>query len=278
MVEIGKYNTLRIVKEVEFGLYLDGGEEFGEILLPTRYVPTNAKPDDEIEVFIYNDSEDRIIATTEKPLAIVGDFALLEVVEINRIGTFLNWGLPKDLMIPYREQRHSPEVGDKLFVYIYLDKETNRVVASTKTDKFLKETEEEYKEGDKVTAHVVYKNTMGYRALVNENVWGMFYHDEVFQNLKRGSKVEAYVKKVREDNKLDLVLQKQGYEAVLDFSDTLLEYLRTQNGAINITDKSDPELIKNTFNVSKKVFKKAVGKLYKNKQIVIEENGIRLTE
>jgi len=278
MVEIGKYNTLRIVKEVEFGLYLDGGEKYGEILLPTRYVPKGAEPDQEIDVFIYNDSEDRIIATTEKPLATVGEFAILEVVAINRYGTFLNWGLMKDLMVPYREQRQSPEIGDKLFVYIYLDEETDRVVASTKTDKFLKTDEIEYKEGDKVTAHIAFKNTMGYRALVNEHVWGMFYHDEVFQKLERGAKVEAYVKKVREDNKLDLTLQKQGYEAVLDFSDTLLEYLRNNGGSTNITDKSDPELIAKTFNVSKKIFKKAVGKLYKNKQIVIEEDGIRLTK
>lgn len=277
MMQLGKYNTLEVVKAVDFGLYLDGGEK-GEILLPTRYVPENAQPGDKLEVFIYLDSEDRIIATTETPLAQVGEFALLEVVAINRFGAFLNWGLMKDLMVPYSEQRQSFEVGEKHLVYIYEDEQTNRIVATSKTDKFLDDAPVEYQMGDEVDAFIVYKNTMGYRALVNEHVWGMLYHDEVYRTINRGEKIKAYVKKLREDNKLDLTLQKPGYEAVEDFSDVLLKYINEKGGKISITDKSDAELIRSTFNVSKKVFKKAVGKLYKNKQIKITDESIELTE
>ncbi|MDA3866414.1 MAG: S1-like domain-containing RNA-binding protein [Salinivirgaceae bacterium] len=277
MIQLGKYNTLEVVKAVDFGLYLDGGEK-GEILLPTRYVPENAEPGDQLEVFIYLDSEDRIIATTETPLAQVGEFALLEVVAINRFGAFLNWGLMKDLMVPYSEQRQSFEVGEKHLVYVYEDEQTNRIVATSKTDKFLDKSPVEYQMGDEVDAFIVYKNTLGYRALVNEHVWGMLYHDEVYRPIDRGEKIKAYVKKLREDNKLDLTLQKPGYEAVEDFSDVLLKYIKAHDGKINITDKSDAELIRKTFNVSKKVFKKAVGKLYKNKEIQINDESIELTE
>lgn len=275
MIQLGRYNTLRVVKEVDFGFYLDG-EEKGEILLPTRYVPAGLKPEDELEVFIYLDSEDRIIATTETPFAQVGEFALLEAVAINRVGAFLNWGLMKDLMVPYREQKQDFEVGEKYLVYIYVDDQTDRIVASAKVEKFFDDGPVEYNPGDEIEAFVVYKNTIGYRALVNNHVWGMFYHDEVFQPINRGSKIKAYVKKVREDNKLDLSIQKPGYVAVEDFSDVLLAYIKEHDGKIQITDSSDPELIRRTFNVSKKVFKKAVGKLYKEKLIVIETNAISI--
>jgi len=275
MIELGRFNKLRVVKEVDFGLYLDGGEQ-GEILLPTRYVPAGAKPEDELDVFIYLDSEDRIIATTETPLAQVGEFALLEAVAITRVGAFLNWGLMKDLMVPFSEQKQDFEVGEKYLVYVYVDNQTNRIVASAKIDKFLDKSPVEYQPGDEVDAFVVYKNTIGYRALVNEHVWGMLYHDEVYKPIDRGVKIKAFVKKVREDNKLDLTLQKPGYVAVEDFSDVLLAYIKNNDGKIAITDNSDPELIRRTFNVSKKVFKKAVGKLYKEKLIVIENEHIKL--
>lgn len=275
MIELGRFNRLRVVKEVDFGLYLDGGEQ-GEILLPTRYVPTGAKPEDELDVFIYLDSEDRIIATTETPLAQVGEFALLEAVAITRVGAFLNWGLMKDLMVPFSEQKQDFEVGEKYLVYVYVDNQTNRIVASAKIDKFLDKSPVEYQPGDEIDAFVVYKNTIGYRALVNEHVWGMLYHDEVYKPIDRGVKIKAFVKKVREDNKLDLTLQKPGYVAVEDFSDVLFAYIKNNDGKIAITDNSDPELIRRTFNVSKKVFKKAVGKLYKEKRIVIENENIKL--
>ncbi len=275
MLKIGNYNTLKVVKSVDFGLYLDGGE-FGEILIPTRYVPENTEPGDDLDVFIYNDSEDRLIATTETPKAQVGEFAVLEVIAKNRFGAFLDWGLPKDLLVPYREQRMNFEIGDKHLVYVYLDEETNRIVASTKTDKFLDKSDIEYQPGDAVTGLVAYKNSIGYRLLVENAVWGMIYHDEVFQDIKRGSKITVYVKKVREDNKLDLTMQKPGYEAIKDFSDVLLDKIRDNGGKINITDKSDPETIKKAFNVSKKVFKKAVGKLYKEQRIDISDKEISL--
>lgn len=276
MLKIGDYNTLKVIKTVDFGVYLDG-KTYGEILLPTRYVPADVAEDEELTVFIYNDSEDRLIATTEQPKAKTEDFALLEVVSVNRFGAFLDWGLPKDLLVPYAEQRYKPVTGELYLVYIYLDQETGRIVASGKIDKFLDKAPVNYCKGDEVEAFITSKNNIGYRVLVNNHVWGMIYHDEVFQPVKRGSRLTAWVKKVRDDNKVDLTLQKPGYEAVEDFSDILLEYLKKQGGKISITDKSDPERIKNTFNVSKKVFKKAVGKLFKNQQIVIEENQIKLT-
>lgn len=277
MINVGNFNTLKVVKTVDFGLYLDGGE-FGEILLPTRYVPSGTKVEDELKVFLYFDSEDRLIATTEKPLAKIGDFALLEAVAVNRFGAFLNWGLPKDLLLPYSEQRHTIEVGEKYLVYIYLDKESNRIVASSKLDKFLDQSPVNYEPGDEVEIFPAYKNSIGFRVLVNEHVWGMIYHDEIFSPVKRGIKQKAWVKKVREDQKLDLTLQKPGYSAIEDFSDILLRYIKDSGGEISITDKSDPETIKNTFNVSKKVFKKAVGKLYKAKKIQIGEDHISLIQ
>lgn len=275
MIELGRVNKLRVVKEVDFGLYLDGGEQ-GEILLPIRYVPEGAKPEDELDVFIYLDSEDRIIATTETPFAQVGEFALLEVAAITRFGAFLNWGLMKDLLVPFSEQKQDFEVGEKYLVYIYVDELTNRIVASAKIEKFFDDSPVEYNPGDEVDAFVVYKNTIGYRALVNEHVWGMLYHDEVFKPIDRGETIKVYVKKVREDNKLDLTLQKPGYVAVEDFSDVLLSYIKSHDGTISITDNSDSDVIRSTFSVSKKIFKKAVGKLYKNKLIVLDNNSIRL--
>jgi len=276
MVKIGKYNNLRIVKEVDFGLYLDGGEEFGEILLPIRYVSPTFKVDDVIEVFIYLDSEDRIIATTEMPLATVGEFALLEVVAVNQIGVFLDWGLPKDLLLPFREQMKTMEVGKSYFVYIYLDETTNRIVASSKLSKFLSDEIPDYEENQEVDIYVTNKTELGYKAIIDNTYWGLLYENEVFKYLKRGERTKAYIKQVRGDGKIDLSIEKSGYEKIEGLAKEVLDKIKDNDGFLNLNDKSSPEDIYRVFGISKKNFKKAIGTLYKNKLISLENDGIRI--
>lgn len=273
---LGQYNRLQIVKELDFGMYLDG-EEWGEILLPRRYVPKEAKIDDFIEVFIYLDSEDRLIATTEKPYATVGDFAYLKVAAVNAIGAFLNWGLLKDLLVPFKEQKQKMEVGRSYVVYIYVDEETERIAASCKLEKFLDNTPHEFKEGEEVDL-LIYKPTdIGYKAIINGSHSGIVYKNEVFQSLRTGSKVKGFIKKIRPDGKIDLSLQKAGYKQVVDgVSAKILKKLKQENGFIAVTDKSPAPVIYHKFGVSKKSYKKAVGALYKQRKIKIERNGIRL--
>ncbi len=275
MIKIGKYNNVRIVKEVDFGLYLDGGEEFGEILLPIRYVAPTFKVDDIIEVFIYLDSEDRIIATTEMPFATVGEFALLEVVEVNKIGIFLDWGLPKDILLPFREQKQTMEVGKFYFVHIYLDETTKRIVASSKLSKFLSSEIPDYEENQEVDIYVTNKTDLGYKAIIDNTYWGLLYENEVFKYLKRGLKTKAYIKQVRSDGKIDLSIEKSGYEKIEGFAKEVLEVIEDNGGFMKLTDKSSPDEIYKTFGTSKKNFKKAIGTLYKNKLITIEKEGIR---
>ena len=275
MAEIGKINQLRIVKELDFGIYLDGGTH-GEILMPKRYVPENIKIDDIIETFVYKDSEDRIIATTEKPLAMVGEFALLEVVSVSTVGAFLNWGLPKDLLVPYREQRQSMETGKKYVVYVYLDENTERVVASSKIDHFLGNVPPEFEEGQEVDLFIVSKTELGFKAIINQSHLGMLYQNEVFKPLKQGQKISGYIKKIREDEKIDLSIEKPGYEKLDSLADRIIMELKLNDGFLELTDKSDPKLIYKRFETSKKNYKKAIGALYKQRLILIEEFGIRL--
>lgn len=275
MLKIGEWNTLEVVKEVDFGLYLDGEQE-GEILLPTRYVPEGIEVGDELDVFIYTDSEDRVIATTEKPFAQVGQLAALEVVAVNRIGTFLNWGLPKDLLVPYREQRTKLQKGDTALVFVYLDDESDRAVASCKLEKFMNDDPVAYEPGQEVEAIVAEATEIGYKMVVNMHTWGMLYKSEVFQPLKVGEKMQAYVTKQRVDNKLDLSLHKFGGEKVKDFADELFDYLEAHEGFVALTDKSPAEAIYDTFGVSKKVFKKGVGRLYRERKITITSEGLKL--
>ena len=277
MVEIGKMNSLRIVKEVDFGLYLDGGTK-GEILLPKRYVPEQYEIDGLLDVFIYTDSEDRIIATTEKPFAMVGDIAFLEVVAVNEIGAFLNWGLVKDLLVPFREQRSKMQVGEFHIVAVYLDEESERIAASAKLDEFLEQTSDNYEEGQEVFLQVWSKTPIGFKVIINDSHLGMLYKDEVFQNLERGQRMKGYVKKVREDKKIDLTLHKPGFGKVDDLGDKILKKLKSEGGFIAVTDKSHPELIYSVFGESKKTFKKAIGGLYKKRMVILEKGGIRLVE
>ncbi len=276
MVEIGKTNTLKIVKEVDFGLYLDGGEEFGEILIPTRYVPEDAEVDHYLDVFIYLDSEDRIIATTEVPFTEVGEFAYLKCIGTTSFGAFLDWGLPKDLLVPFREQAHDMTEGLSYFVRVYLDEETERIVASTKTNQFLDNSPHDFEEGEEVDLIIGTRSDLGVRVVVNEKYSGLLYHNEIFENIKPGMKTKGFIKKVREDEKLDVSLQPAGYEKVEGIAGEVLDRLRQAGGYLEINDKSSPESVKHVFGISKKVFKKALGALYRERLITIESEGIRL--
>jgi len=274
MVEIGKYNTLRIVKEVDFGLYLDGGEPFGEILLPIRYVPENWKVDEMIEVFIYRDSEDRIIATTERPLATVGEFALLEVRTVNSVGAFLDWGLSKDLLVPFREQKQDMQMSESYMVYVYLDEKTGRIAATSKLSKHLDKTPAAYEIGEEVDVLVSNRSEIGYTVIVNQAHRGIIYRNELFHKIYRGQHYTGYVTKVRDDGKVDVRLQKPSFEKVDDFELTLLKELERNKNFLPYSDASDAEEIYRAFAVSKKTFKRAVGALYRKRMITITPEGI----
>ena len=274
-IELGKYNTLEVVKEVAFGMYLDGGEE-GEILLPSRYVPQDCKVGDKLNVFIYLDNEERLVATTLTPLVQVGQFACLEVAWINQYGAFLNWGLMKDLFVPFREQKMKMQVGKKYVVHAHLDDESYRIVASAKVDRYLSKEKAAYESGQEVDILIWQKTDLGFKAIINDEYSGLRYESEIVQPLHTGMRMKAYVKQVREDGKIDLLLQKPGQAKVEDFSATLLDYIREQGGRIALNDKSPAEEIYATFGVSKKTFKKAVGDLYKKHLVVLEEDGIRI--
>ncbi len=274
MVEVGRKNKLVVVKEVDFGLYLDGGEK-GEILLPTNTVPAEWEVGKELEVFIYRDSEDRIIATMDSPFAMVGEFAMLECVAVTNIGAFLDWGLYKDLFVPYREQKVKMTAGRWYLVHIYLDFETERVVASAKIDKYLDNVPPEYNPGDEVDIIVAERTDLGYKVIIDHTFWGVLYENEVFSDLNKGEKLKAYVKKVREDDKIDLSLQRYGYRKVEDNLQRILDELDRQGGEIMISDKSSPDEIYDVFGISKKTFKQAIGGLFKQKLIDITPQSIK---
>ena len=266
-----------MVKEVDFGMYLDGGEE-GEILLPSRYVPEDCKSGDELTVFIYLDNEERLVATTLTPFVQVGQFACLEVAWINQYGAFLNWGLMKDLFVPFREQKMKMQVGKQYVIHAHLDDESYRIVASAKVDRYLSKEKAPYEPGQEVNILIWQKTDLGFKAIIENRYSGLLYESEIFQPLHTGMTLKAYVKQVREDGKIDLVLQKPGAGKVEDFSATLLNYIREQGGRITLHDKSPAEEIYETFGVSKKTFKKAVGDLYKKHLIRLLENGIELVD
>ena len=276
MIEIGKYHTLEVVKRVDFGLYLDGGEEVGEILLPTRYVPANCEPGDFLEVFIYLDNDERLIATTQKPYAQVGDFACLEVVSVERPGTFLDWGLMKNVFLPFGEQKKALKPGDKAIVYLYVDEKSHRITASEKIEKFTDKEIPDLTEGSEVDLLIYQKTDLGYKAVINNRYVGLIYDNEVFQSIRIGQKTKGFVKQIREDFKIDLSLSKTGPEKIADFADVLLDALHRNDGFLPLTDKSDAETIYKMMQMSKKNFKKAVGNLYKKRIISIEDEGIRI--
>lgn len=282
-IKLGDYNTLTIVKAVDFGLYLDGGDE-GEILLPARYVPKDAKIGDQLEVFIYLDQDERPVATTQKPIAKVGDFAWLEVAWVNEYGAFLNWGLMKDLFCPFREQKMRMQKGQYYLVYITIDEESYRLMATAKVDKYLFPTNDEikqtpyhvYKHDDEVEVLVWQKTDLGFKVIVDNKYQGLIYEGQIFQPLHSGDRLKAYIDHVRQDNKIDLTLQPTGRRQTEEFSDVLLHYLQENGGHCDLGDKSPSELIQDRFKVSKKVYKKAIGDLYRRRLITIADDGITL--
>ena len=276
-IELGKFNQLEVVKEVDFGLYLDGGEE-GEILLPTRYVPEGCQVGDRLNVFLYLDIDERLIATTLTPLVQVGQFACLEVAWVNQFGAFLNWGLMKDLFVPFSEQKMKMQVGRKYVIHAHLDDESYRIVASAKVERYLSKDIPDYAPGTEVDILIWQKTDLGFKAIIDNKHSGLLYENEIFCTLETGMQMRAFVKQVREDGKVDLILQKPGFEKIDDFSKTLLDYIKEHGGRIHLNDKSPAEDIYDTFGVSKKTFKKGVGDLYKKRLISLQENGITLAE
>jgi predicted RNA-binding protein (virulence factor B family) len=272
-MEIGKLNTLKIVKDLDFGVYLDGGND-REILLPARYVPRNVKPGDEVEVFIYHDNEGRLIATTLHPLAMVGEFKFMEVKSVNETGAFLEWGLMKDLLVPFREQKAPMKEGRWYLVYVRLDPVSGRIIASARIEKFLDNTFPAYGFNQQVDLLVADETDLGYKVIINNLHWGLLYHKDVFRQLEKGEQLTGYIKEVREDEKIDVSLTPLGYGKVEGAAATILESLRIHNGFLPIHDKSEPEEIYALFRCSKKTFKQAIGSLYKQKLITIGEDGI----
>jgi predicted RNA-binding protein (virulence factor B family) len=277
MTNIGQINRLQVLRSTDFGLILDR-DKLGEILLPNRYVSKDWNPGDLIEVFLMIDSEDRLTATTLRPVAMVGEFACLRVASATRIGAFLDWGLPKDLFVPFREQKVEMHEGQSYVVRIYLDEASGRIAASSKLDKFLDRAPANYKTGEKVQLLICDKTDLGYKAIVNGRHWGVIFYNEVFQPLERGQRLDGFIKQVRPDGKIDLCLHKPGFEKVTDLTDVILNHIKAQGGFMPITDKSPPEEIYRLFGVSKKTYKQAIGALYKKRRITFEDNGTRLAK
>ena len=277
MIRPGTYNTLTILRSIEHGLILCDEEE-NEVLLPQSYVDNSMKVGSDIEVFIYLDSEDRIIATTETPKIKLHEFALLRVVDVNRFGAFLDWGLKKDLLVPFREQNVDMEEGRSYVVFLYIDDQTNRLVASAKIRNILDNDEIDLVPNQEVDILVYAKTDLGYKVIINHLYDGLMYHNEVFREFHVGEVSRAYVKRIREDNKIDISIQQQGYSAISSLTERILAVLAEGDGFLDLTDKSVPDEIQERLQMSKKSFKKAIGYLYKNKQIRMESEGIFLLD
>lgn len=277
MVEIGRTNKLPVLRRCDFGLVLDGGG-LGEILLPNREAAGIGPDEKALSVFVYLDSENRLVATLMTPKVKVGGFALLRVKEVAKVGAFLDWGLPKDLLAPFREQRVPMKEGQSYLVHVYLDRVSNRIVASSKLDKFLDGSRRAFKTGEKVELIVWQRTDLGYKAIIDQECWGMLFSNEVYQPLDRGQKLDGFIKRVRTDGLIDLALHQPGYGKVTELTDVILTHLRDAGGFAPLTDQTPPEQINALFGVSKKTYKKAVGALYRQRQIMVEPDGIRLVE
>ncbi len=276
MAEVGKKNKLRVLKKVDFGFYLDG-ENLGEILIPNRYVQDDCKIDDELEIFISFDSEDRIVATTEEPYAQVDECAHLQVIAIGEFGAFMDWGLSKDLLVPFKEQRVPMREGQSYTVFIFIDA-TGRIAASSKLSSFLREDDggRNFAEDQIVSLQIASRSDLGYKAVIDSKQLGLIHNSDILSPINVGDIIDGYIKKIRDDGRIDLTLQAKGKEARDSLSKDILEFLEAEGGSCDITDKSPPELIYKTFNVSKKNYKKALGKLYKERLIIVDKNEIRL--
>lgn len=278
MVEVGKHNRLEVVKELDFGIYLQDEEDetIVEILMPTKWVPENTQIGDFIDAFILRDSEGRLIATTQKPFAIADTFAYLEVKQVNDTGAFLAWGMDKDLLVPYREQAQKMEAGKSYVVFVFVDEETNRLVASTKLNRYFLNDDMDLQNDDIVDLLIYSETDLGYNAIINNSYRGLIYKNEVFETIRVGDTMKGFVKTVREDNKVDLSLQKRGFELVDDVKWKLLNIIKKNDGFLALNDKSSPEEIKSQLQISKKAFKKAIGALYRERLVKITDKGVEL--
>ena len=277
MIQIGKTNNLTILRHTPPGMYL-GEDESEVVLLPTKYIEPNFKVGDQIDVFIYKDSEDRIIATRLKPYIEVNHFAFLNVSEVSRFGAFLDWGLEKDLFVPFKEQKQKMMEGQSYVVFVYLDELTNRIVASSKVNKFISNEKLEVSQGDEVDLIVYNETDLGYTCIINGLHKGLIYHNDVFTDLAVGDVTVGYIKLIREGNLIDLSLQKVGFKHVLSSTEKILEYLIAHDGFLELTDKSSPDLIERRFDMSKATFKKSIGILYRQRKITIHPDGVHLVK
>ena len=275
MIHIGEYNSLTILRDTEPGLFL-GDNEDNEVLLPNRYVPASFEIGDSIEVFVYLDNEERLVAVTDKPYIKRGDFAVLRCNAVTKMGAFLDWGMVKELFCPFKEQAFKMKKGGWYLVYCYLDEKTDRLVASSKTNRFLDNKELTVKQFDEVDLIVSHPSEIGMNVIVNKKHLGLIYNDNIFQDISVGDRLKGIVKKIRPGNKLDIALGQIGYRNIEPNAELILKELEDNSGYLDLSDKSDPEDIKRILQMSKKSFKKAIGSLYKQKLIVIKEDGIYL--
>ncbi|MDY6242267.1 MAG: S1-like domain-containing RNA-binding protein [Prevotella sp.] len=289
MIHLGDYNTLKVLRpatrpnphafggEETFGVFLDGDKE-GEILMPQKYVPKGTKVGDEVRCFVYLDQEERPIATTETPLAKVGDFAYLKCTWVNEYGAFLDWGLMKNVFCPFHEQKKKMEIGESYIVYLYIDKESYRIAATAKVDRWLDNPNETggLRPGQQVSLLVWQKTDLGFKVIIDNHFGGLVYQDQIFQYIHTGDRIDGYIQNVRPDGKVDVTLQPTGRRLTTDFAETLLQWLKDNGGHCDLGDKSDAEDIKRRFQVSKKTYKRAIGDLYKRHLITLEETGISL--
>jgi len=277
MATVGKINTLQIIKRVDFGVYLDA-QGLGEILLPNNSLPGGYEVEDYIDVFIYCDSDDELIATTTQPLAKVGELAKLKVVAVNEVGAFLEWGLPKQLFVPFKEQVIRMKEGKSYWVYLYRENYTVRIAATSKFEKFMDQEQPKYEVGQMVDL-LPYKETdLGFKAVINNRHTGLLFNTDIFTSVRVGERIKGYIKNIRKDHKINLTLQKPGYDAGDELKEKIIDLLNKNKGFVALNDRTSPAHIYKIFGVSKKKYKNALGRLYKNKKIIIKENGIYLAD
>ncbi len=276
MINVGKINSLEVVKIAEFGLFLDAGE-YGTTMLPKRMAPEAVELGHYVDVFLYFDSDNQLAATTERPIAQVGEWGLMTIESVNSTGAFASWGIKnKDLLLPFSEQRTRFKPGQNVLVYVYTDKASGRIVGTTKFNKWLDKTPAKYTKNQQVDLIIAERSDLGFKAIVNGQHWGMIFPSDVFGKLFIGKRLKGFIKNIREDGKIDLSLQKVGVEKMDDLSEKIMETLAKKDGFIPLSDKSTPEAIFAEFRTSKGTFKKSIGTLYKQGKIVIEKDGIRL--
>lgn len=276
MIKVGQINHLEVVKRADFGVFLEAGD-YGMTLLPNRFVPEGTEVGQSLDAFLYFDSDNQLVATTETPIAQVGEWGLMKIEGVNSTGAFVNWGIKgKDLLVPFSEQRGRLSAGQNILVYVYTDKASGRIVGTTKFNKLLDKTPANYQQNQQVDLLIAERSDLGYKAIINSQHWGVIFKSDVFGKLFIGKKVKGYIKQVREDGKIDLALQKVGVDKMDDLSSKIVELLEKKGGFLPLNDKSTPEAIFSAFRTSKGTFKKTIGGLYKQGKIVIEKDGIRL--